>query len=75
MATFQPGDRDREDRLRAMFSPAQLDHQIRQAIDFAWMMLPQEKRTIAEVERVVHQIVERALKDLREDGETFGKGV
>jgi hypothetical protein len=40
MAIFQPGDPDSEDRLRAMFSPGQLDHQIRQAIDFAWMLLP-----------------------------------
>lgn len=75
MAMFQAGDPDAEERLRAMFSPDTIDHQIRQAIQFTWMMLPKEKRTVAEVERVVRQIFERALKDYREDGETFGKGV
>jgi hypothetical protein len=82
MAIFLPGDPDNEDRMRAMFHPGQVDHQIRQAIDFAWMMLPQEKQTTAEVEQVVRQVVERALKDFParapnvfwEDGETLGRG-
>jgi len=75
MAMFHAGDPDGEERMRAMFSPDMIDQQIRQAIRFTWMMLPKEKQTVAEVERVVRQIFERALKDYREDGETFGKGV
>jgi hypothetical protein len=75
MAMFQAGDPDNDERMRAMFSPDVVDKQIRSAIQFTWMMLPKEKQTVAEVERVVRQIFERALKDYREDGETFGKSV
>ena len=75
MAMFQAGDPGGEERMRAMFSPDTIDHQIRQAIQFTWLMLPKEKRTTAEVERVVRHIFERALKDYREDDETFGKSV
>jgi hypothetical protein len=36
-------------------------------------MLPDEKKTVTELERVIRQFVERALKDVREDAETFGQ--
>jgi hypothetical protein len=54
--------------------PGQVDQEIRQAIQFAWILLPDEKKTISEVERVIRQTVDRALKDSREDAETFGQG-
>jgi hypothetical protein len=75
MAGFALGEPEGGDRLRSVFGPGQLDHSIRQAIQLAWMMLPEERQTVEEVERVVRHLVDRALKDLREDGETFGKGV
>jgi hypothetical protein len=40
------------DRMREFMGPGQVDHQIRQAIQFAWILLPEGKRTIAEVEQV-----------------------
>jgi hypothetical protein len=75
MAVFANDDPESGDRMRAFMGPGQVDQQIRQAIQFAWLSLPDDKRTVAEVERVVRKIVDRALKDLRDDGETFGQGV
>jgi len=74
MAHFTNDDPESGDRIRSFMGPGQVDHLIRQAIQFAWIALPQERKTVAEVERVIRVIVERALKDLREDGEAFGLG-
>ncbi len=38
------------------------------------MMLPEDKRSAAKVEPVIRQIVDRALKDYREDAEALGEG-
>jgi hypothetical protein len=51
-----------------------VDEQIRQAIQFAWLMLPDDRKTVTEVERVIRQIVDRALKNFREDAEAFDQG-
>ena len=74
MAFFPMDDPASVERLRALVGPGTVDHQIRQAIRFAWMMLPVEQKSAAEVERVIRQIVDRALKDFREDAEAFGGG-
>jgi hypothetical protein len=74
MAFASMDDPEGMDRMREFMGPGQVDHQIRQAIQLAWILLPEGKRTIAEVEQVVRQLVDRALKEFREDGETFGKG-
>ena len=42
---------DAAERMAAMFGPAQIDQQIRQAVQFCWMGLPQERRSVEEVER------------------------
>ena len=55
-----------------LFGPGHVDHTIRQAIQVCWMSLPKEKRTAEEVERQIRRLVERTLKDFREDGEAFG---
>lgn len=60
------------DRMRGFFGPGQVDHMIRQAIQFAWMALPKERRTVEQTEAVVRHLVDRALKDFREDAITFG---
>jgi hypothetical protein len=74
MPFFPNDDPESADRMRSFMGPGQVDHQIRQAIQFAWIMLPDERKTAAEVERVIRQIVDRALKDFREDAESFGQG-
>ena len=47
---------------------------IRQAIQFAWVMLPDDRKTVMDVERVIREIVDPALKELREDADKFGLG-
>ncbi len=65
---------ENRDRMRAFMGPGQVDQQIRQAIQFAWMMLPDDRKNVAEVERVIRQVVDRALKNFREDAEAFDPG-
>jgi hypothetical protein len=74
---FQGGGFDETDRpdggeMGRFFGPTQVDHTIRQAVQFCWMALPPDQRSIDEVERQIRRIVDRALRDLREDGEAFG---
>ena len=74
MEEFNPKDPETMKGMRAFFSPQQVDHQIRQAIQFCWMALPPERQNVQEVETQIRRIVERALRDLREDAESFGLG-
>ena len=67
------------DDYREFFNPSQVDTLIRQAIQFCWTALPKEKRNLEEVERQIRRMVDRALRDWREDeqqfrGEGTGKG-
>ncbi len=68
---FQPADPEALKRMRAFFSPQQVDQQIRQAIQFCWMALPPERQTVEEVEKQIRRIVDRALRDLRDDAASF----
>jgi uncharacterized protein with von Willebrand factor type A (vWA) domain len=72
---FSAGEGDEAaEKMREFLSPSQIDHQIRQAIQFCWMALPKEKRNVDELERQIRRLVDRALRDLREDfDEFFGK--
>jgi hypothetical protein len=72
VACFPNDDPESADRMRQFTGQGQVDQQIRQAIQFAWMTLPNDRKTVAEVERVVRPVFERALKDFREDAEFFG---
>ena len=68
------GDEQGMEKMREFFSPTQIDRQIRQAIQFCWMALPKEKWNVAELERQIRRLVDRALRDCREDfDEFFGK--
>lgn len=59
--------------FRDFLSPSQVDHMIRQAIQFCWMGLPKPKQTVPEVEAQMRRLFERALKDFRDDAEAFNK--
>ena len=61
-----------EATMAELWGPGQVDQTIRQAIQFCWMSLPKEKRTVDELEKQIRRLVERALKDYREDRESFG---
>ena len=69
MALFPNDDPKNRDRMRTFMGPDGVDQMIRQAIQIAWMMLPDERKTVTEVERVIRQTVDRALKNYREDSE------
>jgi hypothetical protein len=45
MALFPSDDPESRERMRSFQGPGQADQQIRQAIQFAWMMLPDERKT------------------------------
>lgn len=74
MAFFSNDDPDARDKIRKMFGPEQIDQQIRQAIQFCWMALPDDKQTVEELETQIQRMVDRAFRDLREDRSAFGLG-
>ena len=74
MAYFNPNDEGDMENMRDMFGPSQIDQQIRQAIHFCWMGLPKDKRSVDELERQIRRIVDRALRDMREDFDEFSSG-
>jgi hypothetical protein len=63
---------DQAEQMAEFFGPAQIDQTIRQAVQFCWTAIPKERRTFEELERQIRRIVDRALKDFREDREAFG---
>ncbi len=68
---INPEDPDAADRMRAFFSPQQVDQMVRQAIQFCWMSLPPERQNADEIDTQIRRVVERALKDFRDDAEQF----
>lgn len=69
------GEKGREDSYSAMrevLGPFSVDQAIRQAISVSWMMLPKENRSVAAVEKDIRRIVDRALRNLKEDSQAYG---
>lgn len=67
------GAGDPRDRaFRAHFSPSQPDQSVRQALQMCWLTLPAERKTVDEVESQFRRLVDRALKDMRDDYDAFG---
>jgi hypothetical protein len=62
------------EKMADWFGPSQIDQLVRQAVQYCWMALAKERRTTQELENQIHRLVERALKDFREDHEAFGQG-
>ena len=73
MALYAEGPDDTSGRMDEFFGPGQVDQMVRQAVQFCWGNLPKERRTAEELEKQVRRLVDRALKDFREDREAFGK--
>jgi hypothetical protein len=69
---FDPNDPEQLRQMHAFFGPQHVDQQIRQAIQSCWMALPLDRKNVDGVEKEIRRIVERALKDLREDDQSFG---
>jgi hypothetical protein len=72
MAIFKNDDPEGPDKMKSMFGPGQVDHNVRQAIQFCWMMLPEGSKSVDELEKQFRRIVDRAIKDLRDDADAFG---
>jgi len=68
--TLNPKDADFE-RIRGMMLP-HVDQGIRHAVSLCWTSLPTDRRNADEVEKVIRRIVDRAIRDLREDATAFG---
>lgn len=66
-------DGDAAEKMADFFGPQQVDQSIRQAVQFCWMSLPKKRRTPDELAKQLRRIMNRALKDFREDREAFGK--
>jgi len=58
--------------MRDMMSPLAVDGVLRGAIQNCWMMLPEEERSPERVEQEILRILQRVLKDLKEDAAAFG---
>ncbi len=61
------------ERMSEFFGTGQIDQSVRQAVQFCWMALPKERRTPEELEKQLRRLLERALKDFREDRAAFGQ--
>jgi hypothetical protein len=72
MAFSDENDPELRNKIRAMISPSHIEQSVRQAIRTYWIVMPDENRTIDELEKQFRRIVDRAFEDLREDGEAFG---
>jgi len=62
-----------EEEMAELFGPGQADQMLRQAMQFCLLALPKDRRNADELERQIRRLVERALKDFREDSEAFGR--
>ena len=70
---INPSDKDQPDSnsMRKLMGPGQIDQLVRQAIQMCWMILPDGKKTAAQLEVEFRRIVDRALRDLHDDEKAF----
>ena len=68
---IDPNNPEPSDGFREFAIPA-IDVSIRQAISICWAILPKERRNADEVEKEIRKVVDRAIRDLREDSTSFG---
>ncbi len=64
--------KNEEGSLRDVMGPFLADKSIRQAILHCWMILPEADRSAERLEQEILRLVQRALKDAKEDLATFG---
>jgi BMFP domain-containing protein YqiC len=71
MMKLPPKDSDRQRKAMAAMGPQAIDTLLRQAIQTIWMTLPEERRNPEEVEKLIRELLERALKDFHSDYSRF----
>ena len=67
---IDPSNPEPSESFREMAASG-IDASIRQAINMCWTALPKERRNADEVEKQIRRIVDRAIRDLREDSAAF----
>lgn len=58
-------------RMHDILGPGQIDASLRQTLQTLWVMMPPDKRNVDAVEKEFRRLVDRALRDLREDSNLF----
>ena len=71
---YQPDENGQGEAFRRMLGPCAVDTQLREVIRTCWSAMPENKRTVADVEAEIRRLVDRALKDLKEDAQSFDFG-
>jgi hypothetical protein len=69
--TSSENNDDSLNQISSVFGPAQIDHMLRQSLQFCWMGLPKHRRTAEEWESQIRRIFERAIRDFKEDLNQF----
>jgi hypothetical protein len=59
------------ENMADVMGPGHIDVSVRQLIQVCWASLPKDQRTVAAVEKALREIVERAIRDFREDAVRF----
>ena len=72
MFSETPNDDDSINSMSSNIGPGQVDMMVKQAIQFAWMSLPNNKKTIGNTEALIRRIVDRNLDAMKEDGKILG---
>jgi len=62
------------DDYRKMFGPGHADQMVHQAIQTCWMVLPKNRKTVADLEKEFRRLVDRAFQNLKEDELRLGPG-
>jgi|GEM_PF-6548959 len=57
---------------RILHGPGAADNALRQALAMCWAILPDNRKNVAEAEAELRRLVERAIRDLKEDAQSFG---
>ena len=71
MERIDPSNPELSEAFREMAATS-IDASIRQAINMCWTALPKERRNADEVEKQIRRIMDRAIRNLREDSSEFG---
>ena len=73
-STTSSGDEDPKkarQMMAAMMGPGHVDSMMRHAVQACWNVLPEEKRTIAELRQQLQRMLDRAVKDQQDDAAAF----
>jgi len=68
---LDPADPESISRFLHQTTPDAAKDSIRNAITFGWWLLPKEQRTEENLEREIRRLVDDAIRDFREDKESF----